>query len=226
MEKIGGTGRIRSTCRARFRLSPRHRRRLLHSMRCPYCRNPLAETSVECLHCHLTLDRATALLGAVPRIGRGVCDTTGVLSKRDVQKIAKAGGKLAWSFPQIALHVLLHEFPREHPFALHVFWLFNCGGLSSEHFRGEDNHAILLALDPVQGLSALTVGYGLEPFLSDEAMDHLLELSEPAWKSGDWTWGILEVISGLDRLLESAALEVSAGFGLPAQMEKGQGKEF
>lgn len=195
-------------------------------MRCPYCRNPLTETAVECLHCHLTLDRATAILGAVPRVGRGVCDTTGLLSKKDVKKIAKLGGKLAWTFPQISLHVLLHGFPKEHPFSLHVFWLFNCGGFSTESSRGENNHAILLAIDPLQGQSALTVGYGLEPFLSDEALDHLLELSEPAWKSGQWTRGILEVIAGLDRLLESTAQEVAAGFGLTAQAESSQAKEF
>ncbi|WP_367873700.1 TPM domain-containing protein [Luteolibacter sp. Populi] len=195
-------------------------------MRCPYCRTPLAETAVECLHCHLTLDRATAILGAIPRLAPGVCDSTGVLSKKEIQKIVKAGSKLTWEFPQIQLHVLLHEFPREHPFALHVFWVFNCGGFSTESHRGEDNHAILLALDPVQGKSGLTVGYGLEPFLSDEAMDHLLELSEPAWKNAEWSRGILEVISGLGRLLESAAVEVAAGFGLSARAGDGRGKEF
>jgi uncharacterized membrane protein YgcG len=195
-------------------------------MRCPYCSTPLTETAVECLHCHLTLDRATAILGAVPRLGRGVCDNTGVLSKKEIQKIVKAGSKLTWAFPQTQLHVLLHEFPQEHPFALHVFWIFNCGGFSTEHSRGGDNHAILLALDPVQGKSALTVGYGLEPFLNDEAIDHLLELSEPAWKRGDWSRGILELISGLERLLESAALEVAAGFGLSARASSGKGKDF
>jgi hypothetical protein len=44
----------------------------------------------------------------------------------------------------------------------------------------------------------------------------LLELAEPAWLAGEWTRGILEVIAGLDRLLESAALEVATGFGLSA----------
>ncbi len=185
-------------------------------MRCPYCRTRLAETSVECPKCVLTLDRATALLGAVPRLGRGVCDTTGSLARTDVQKIAKAAAKLAWHFPQVGLDVLIHGFPAEHPFELHVFWLFNCGGFSSESAKGGDNHRILLAIDPAQGKSALMVGYGLEPFLGDDAMDHLLELSEPAWRSAQWTRGILDLIAGLDRLLESAALETAAGFGLEA----------
>lgn len=185
-------------------------------MRCPYCRTRLAELALECPACRLTLDRATALLGPVPRLGQGVADLAGVLPKADAAKISKAIGRLMWTFPQVSLHVLLHVFPEDHPFDLHVFWLFNCGGFSSEAQKAGENRSILLALDPALGRSALTVGYGLEPFLGDEALDHLLELAEPAWLNGEWTRGILEVIAGLDRLLESAALEVAAGFGLSA----------
>ena len=195
-------------------------------MRCPYCRTRLTETAVECPKCVLTLDRASALLGAVPRLGRGVCDTTGVLGRAEIQKLAKACTKLGWHFPQVSLDILVHGFPQEHPFELYVFWLFNCGGFSSESAKGGANHSILLALDPAQGKSALTVGYGLEPFLSDDALDHLLALSEPAWRAKDWSRGLQEVITGLDRLLESAALEIAAGFGLQAQAMRSRGGEF
>jgi hypothetical protein len=169
---------------------------------------------VECPACRLTLDRATALLGPVPRLGQGVADLAGVLPGGDALKIGKAISRLTWTFPQVSLHVLIHIFPEEHPFDLHVFWLFNSGGFSMESQKAGENRTILLALDPALGRSALMVGYGLEPFLSDEALDHLLELAEPAWQAGEWARGILEVIAGLDRLLESAALEVASGFGL------------
>ncbi len=171
---------------------------------------------MECPACRLTLDRATALLGPIPRLGLGVADLAGVLPNGDAAKIAKAVSRLMWTFPQISLHVLLHVFPEDHPFDLHVFWLFNCGGFSKESQKAGENRTILHTLDPAKGRSALTVGYGLEPFLGDEALDHLLELAEPAWLAGEWTRGILEVIAGLDRLLESAALEVATGFGLSA----------
>lgn len=196
------------------------------AMRCPYCRTRLTENALECPACRLTLDRATALLGPVPRLGQGVADLAGVLPKGDAAKIAKAIGRLTWTFPQISLHVLLHVFPEDHPFDLHVFWLFNSGGFSTESQKAGENRSILLAIDPALGRSALTVGYGLEPFLGDEALDHLLELAEPAWRNGDWTRGILEVIAGLDRLLESAALEVAAGFGLSAFATAKRNGEF
>lgn len=195
-------------------------------MRCPYCRTRLTENAIECPACRLTLDRASALLGPVPRLGQGVADPAGVLPKGDAAKIAKAIGRLTWTFPQVSLHVLLHIFPEDHPFDLHVFWLFNSGGFSTESQKAGENRSILLAIDPALGRSALTVGYGLEPFLGDEALDHLLELAEPAWRNGEWTRGILEVITGLDRLLESAALEVAAGFGLSALATAKRNGEF
>jgi hypothetical protein len=182
--------------------------------------------SPECPSCRLTLDRANALLGPMPRIGPGVSDLAQALPKGDSKKIAKAIARLSWTFPQVNLHVLLHLFPADHPFELHVFWIFNGGGLAPESQKGGENRSILLALDPAQGKSALMVGYGLEPYLGDEALEHLLELSEPAWRTGEWTRGILELIAALDRLLESAALEVANGFGLEAQAAPPRRGEF
>ncbi|MEK7952542.1 TPM domain-containing protein [Luteolibacter soli] len=195
-------------------------------MRCPYCRTRLEEMSPECPSCRLTLDRANALLGPMPRISTGISDLAGALPNGDAKKIAKAISRLMWTFPQVSMNVLLHAFPAEHPFELHVFWIFNSAGLSPDYQKAGENRTILLALDPAQGKSAIMVGYGLEPYLGDEALDHLLELSEPAWKAGEWTRGILDLLTGLDRLLESAALEVANGFGLSALATPQRGTEF
>ncbi|WP_193213198.1 TPM domain-containing protein [Luteolibacter marinus] len=195
-------------------------------MHCPYCRTRLTETSPECPSCKLTLERANALLGPVPRLTEGVSDTAGVLSKNDITRIRKAIRRLMWTFPQVQLHVMIHAFPAEHPFELHVFWVFNGGGISIESSRGGENRTILLAIDPRRGSTALMVGYGLEPFLGEAALDHLLELSEPAWQATQWTRGILEVIGGLDRLLEGAALEVADAFRLSALASPQRRGEF
>ena len=77
--------------------------------------------------------------------------------------------------------------------------------------RGKDNHALLVALDPVRREAAIIPGYGLESFLKTETLDHLLELAGPAWESGRWAEGILGVLDGLDLLLESIAIPEEAG---------------
>ncbi len=97
------------------------------------------------------------------------------------------------------------SFPQEHPFSMHVFWLFNAAAFDGGSRRGKDNHALLLAIDPARGESAIMPGYGLEPFLNHEALDHLLELAGPSWADGQWAAGILRVLDGLDQWLETIA---------------------
>ena len=67
-------------------------------------------------------------------------------------------------------------------------------------------HPLLVALDPVRGEAAIMPGYGLEPFIRHEALDHLLELAGPAWEKVQWGDGIMKVLDGLDQLLESIAI--------------------
>jgi uncharacterized membrane protein YgcG len=63
----------------------------------------------------------------------------------------------------------------------------------------------------------LIVGYGLEPFLRDETLDHLLELAEPAFRDQRWLDGFITIIDGLDQLLESAAIDLAEAMGVPTQ---------
>lgn len=174
-------------------------------MRCPYCQSPLQASASECPSCRLTYPRTGSLLGAVPRLAPMMADTTGSMKASELNKVKRRIDEIQRRFPQLALQVVMHRFPAEHPFSLHVFWLFNAGSFAGDGNRGKDNHALLIAIDPVRGESAIIPGYGLEPFLNPEALDHLLELASPAWQAERWTDGILRVLEGLDSWLETIA---------------------
>jgi hypothetical protein len=175
-------------------------------MHCPFCQTPLKPDAPECPACRLTFPRTSALVGALPRLAPVVADTTRQLAAPDQARIKKRIAAIQRRFPQLVLQVVMHSFPEEHPFSMHVFWLFNAGNFAGDSRRGKDNHALLVALDPVRGESAIMPGYALESFLKQEALDHLLELAGPAWETGRWADGILRVLDGLDQLLESIAL--------------------
>lgn len=195
-------------------------------MRCPYCRTPLAEKSPECPSCKLTLSRVNGLLGPIPRLNEDVSDLLNLLPAADLKKVHKAIARLKWAFPQVQPHVLIHNFPADHPFELHVFWIFNGGGISIESARGGDNHTILLVLDPNQRRSALMVGYGLEPFIDDASIDQALEKSDAAWRANQWTRGILDAFEGIDQLLERAASNAAEAFGLTAVAPSAKSADF
>jgi uncharacterized membrane protein YgcG len=140
-----------------------------------------------------------------------VADTTGSLKLADQAKLKNRIQAIERRFPQLALQVVMHRFPDEHPFSMHVFWLFNAAAFAGEGNRGRDNHGLLLAIDPTRGEAAIIPGYGLEPFLTHEAVDQLLLLASPAWAASRWADGILRLLDGLDQWLEITALPDEAG---------------
>lgn len=135
-----------------------------------------------------------------------VSDTTRTLKTSDHTKLKRRISAIQKRFPQLVLQVVIHEFPKEHPFSLHVFWLFNAAAFAGDSRRGKNNHALLIALDPARGESAIIPGYGLEPLLANDALDHLLEMAGPPWEDKRWADGILMVLDGLDTWLETIAL--------------------
>lgn len=175
-------------------------------MRCPYCQTPVHASAPECPACRLTYPRTCALVGALPRLCPVVADTTSLLSASEQAKLKRRIHGIQRRFPQLVLQVVMHNLPLEHPFSMHVFWLFNAGAFAGDMNRGKDNHGLLIIVDPNRGESAIMPGYGLEPFLTHEALDHLLELAGPAWENGRWADGIHRVLDGLDPLLETIAI--------------------
>ncbi len=179
--------------------------------RCPYCQTPIPPAAQECPACMLTFARTGALVGALPRLNPIVADTTGKLKSGVVLGLKKRIGKIQRRFPQLTVQVVMHRFPAEHPFAMHAFWLFNAGALAGEAKRGKDNHAILIMIDPYRQEAAIIPGYGLEPLLQQQALDHLLEMSGPAFQSGKWQLGIEVLLDGLDRYLDTVSTVDESG---------------
>ncbi|QTN30938.1 hypothetical protein HZ994_00875 [Akkermansiaceae bacterium] len=153
----------------------------------------------------LTFPRTTALVGALPRLNTMVADTTGQLKNGVAGKICKIIQKIQRRFPQLVIQVVMHAFPADHPFTMHAFWLFNAGAFAGEAKRGKDNHALLILIDPYRQESAIVPGYGLEPLLKQEALDHLLEMSGPAFQDAKWQLGLEVLLEGLEQLLESVS---------------------
>lgn len=174
-------------------------------MDCPYCKTKLEVNAPECPACRVTYPRASALLGAVPRLVTGISDEGNLMTATEVTKLRGAIRSLKSRFPQLMVQVVLHPFPEEHPFGLHAFWLFNAASFSGDSNRGANNHTVMLVVDPKRQESAVVLGYGLEGGVGEEVLDHLQELAGPAWAAGRWADGLLIVLDGLGRLFESIA---------------------
>jgi uncharacterized membrane protein YgcG len=150
----------------------------------------------------------------LPRLSPVVADTVGCLRGGESAKLNRRIQKLQQRFPQLTVQIVMHRFPAEHPFTMHAFWLFNAGAFAGEFKRGKDNRALLIAVDPYRHESAIVPGYGLEPLLKQEALDHLLEMSGPAFGNGKWLIGLEVLLDGLELLLETVSSEAETqGYG-------------
>jgi uncharacterized membrane protein YgcG len=155
----------------------------------------------------LTFPRTGTLVGAMPRLSPIVADTVGRLKGGDCTKLKRRIQRLQKRFPQLTVQLAMHRFAAEHPFTMHAFWLFNAGAFAGEFQRGKDNHALLIVVDPFRQESAIVPGYGLESLLKQEALDHLLEMSGPAFGEGKWLIGFEVLLDGLELLLETISVE-------------------
>lgn len=168
----------------------------------------------ECPACRLTFPRASALVGAMPRLLTVVADTTGQLKKSTTRKLHKQILRVQRRYPQLVIQMVMHRFVAEHPFSMHAFWLFNAGAFAGEAKRGKDNYALLILVDPSREEAAIVPGYGLEPLLQQQALDHLLEMSSPAFQSKKWELGLEVMLEGLEQLLETVTIiDESTRFG-------------
>jgi len=194
-------------------------------MQCPYCRTLLIETSKECPSCQLSLHAANSLLGPLPRTIRGLTDTIGLLDKGEDQKINRVLTEIGRKFPQVNIHVMLAKFDPKFPISTHLFWLFNHGDFCATESKGGKNHDILLGLDSKNGKIGLIVGYGLEPFLPQKALDHTLEKAQPSLAAQDFAGAILIVLESLDHLMEGICSGFNDTLGIDLE-EKVVHKEF
>jgi uncharacterized membrane protein YgcG len=158
----------------------------------------------------LTFPRTSVLLGAVPRLSAVFADTIGCLNARDTAKLHRRIQKLKQRFPQLVLQIVMHRFPEEHPLSLYSFWLFNSAAFFSGLDRGLKNRGLLIVIDPFRQESSIVPGYGLEPLLKQESLDHLLEMSNPAFGDGKWLVGLEALLDGVEVLLESVSSERAA----------------
>lgn len=184
-------------------------------IQCPYCQAALTETSAACPKCSLDLHRANAVLGPVPLLSnQGVTDLAGILRPKDDRPLLQALGEFHLRFPQSRATILFQRFDPEYPVATHLFWLFNTAQISGAESKHGANRDLLIGIDPDRKCAGLMIGYGLEPFLPQQALDHILVLALPNLEAGNYAEGALDILDRLSRLMAGMCQELAETVGV------------
>lgn len=184
------------------------------NMKCPYCDSPLLEDSPSCPRCGLTLEKAGAFFGTVPRLLRGVSDAAGVLKGADIRRLKAAILKFERRFPQAGFTVAFIPLPEGTPGATYTYWVFNRCNPAGELHQGSSNRHIFLLVDTAGRDAWLTVGYGLEPFIGEQHLSPCLAKAQPHLAAGAYPEAVITLLEELETTFRTVVAELPRTFGL------------
>lgn len=176
-------------------------------MKCPSCGALQEAPADRCPACKLTLQKLDLKFGLLPRHSRYLSDRTGTLAMNEMAELRDALRLFEKRFPQSLFSAFVTELPHGSSVAEYAFWLANRARFSSVEKRHADNFDLLLVVDLTSNAAALTAGYGLEKYVSeDDLQDALDALVEPL-RRGDLAGGIRACLDALARRLRAIAMQ-------------------
>lgn len=195
-------------------------------MDCPGCHMPLREAAEVCERCGYGAAAAMERFPyAAPEL-EGVMDPGGVLGERGRRALAEQVRQLEGRFPQVGFYCCVAPLAEGVDVREFGFWLFNASTprTAAEHERRW--RGMLLVVDTGGRRASLTVGYQLDPLLSDGALELALKAGEREFRAGRHGEGATRVLQHLQRQLEEAhrALQMlrraPAGCGQTHQLDE------
>ena len=150
-----------------------------------------------CPECKLSLQRLDLKFGMVPRHSRYLSDRSGRLTVPQMDALREALRLFEKKFPQSLFSVLVTELTQGYSVSEYAFWMANRARFSSlEKTRG-DNFDLLLVIDVASNAAALTTGYGLEPYVTEEDLEDALNAMARPLRENDLVAGIHACIRAL-----------------------------
>jgi len=161
------------------------------------------------------MEKAGAFFGASPRLERGVNDFAGVLNGSDKRSIRGSIMNFERRFPQCGFTVAFMALGKDIPGAAYAFWMFNRANQGADPGQGSRNRHLLLLVDTAARNSWMTLGYGLEPFISRKMLEGCMGAARPHFAAGKWGSGVSALLAGMELIFREVILAFPKIYGLP-----------
>ena len=174
---------------------------------CPHCQTPVREDSPICPapDCKFSLEGVQPLMGAVPLLNVGLTDLSYTLSDRGKRTLKVAIERFERELMPSNINVVINKFDPRYNLSIQLFWLFNSAGLAPPENRLTNNKDVMIGLDPELGRIGLIVGYGLEPYVSQEAITSVLKNTTPLLSEGEYSEALVQLIEHTKILLNNCS---------------------
>ena len=183
-------------------------------MKCPACQAVLTEEVAACPECGFNYESLEETFGRYPTLKGSLSDMVRALPSRQAAKVRSHIRGFVRQFPQLAFNVLLASVPSSEPIAKYAFWIFNGAGICSHLHKGGLNFHTLLVIDVEHQRANLSVGYGLEPFISDDDLRRALTVAEAPLREKDYATAILAVLEKAREIFHERCEAIPQTYGL------------
>lgn len=187
-------------------------------MKCPDCQAPVREAVPTCPACGFSLDQIEGM-GRMPSLKGVLTDAGRLLSRRHAGKIRTEIRRFVRRFPQLRFHTLITRVPSDVALQKFAFWVFNQGTLCSTLDKGGLNFQLLLVIDSDSGRSNLSIGYGLEPFVSEAHLQRILQAGEEALGLEAYGEATLAILEEATEVLHEIGDAIPKTYGMRAKVQ-------
>ena len=174
---------------------------------CPGCHLALKDPAPNCPQCGYNGWSCVEKFPWIPPPLERFMDVDGRLSPDDLAMMNKVIEPIESNLPQVRIHVCLARLHAETDPREFGFWLFNASVPPDAEATSHRPWGILLVIDRASRRASLTIGYGLDPFLSDRKLTACLEAAQHDYARGRYGHGTATCLRKLHTALTTAQRE-------------------
>ena len=138
-----------------------------------------------------------------PSLDRYV-DVENRLTNDDRARLDRVIESVEADMPQVRLHVCLVRLLPGTDARECGFWMMNAAIPRDDEEAEHRPWSVLLLIDLAGSTASATVGYGLDPFVSDAQLKAALSEGREDWQAANWTGGVHKFVHGLHQALRQA----------------------
>lgn len=184
-------------------------------MKCPHCFAEVPHGAAACSQCGFSASAVRAYLGCEwVRLER-ITDQSMRLNLKDTRHLETVLDDFERCFPQCFLAVYLGPLPMELTVGDLGFWLINHGAFHAHQAAKRNDFGMVLVIDPLRQSAGLTLGYALEPILSEAAVVSVLDRVKSPLRRSDFAKAIQRTVKHLKKALRAQAKVESRDRHLP-----------
>lgn len=195
-------------------------------MKCPNCQAALTETAPACPVCGFSYSSLGESLGRMPIIKGMLTDTERVLTGRQARRIRRRLRQMGKEFSQMRFHVVLMPVDAGISMAKFAFWIFNGASICSSLHKGGLNFHNLLLIDVDHQRANLSIGYGLEPFISEAGLAEILSAGEDMVLRRAYGEAVLAILDQAATTWHGQSAQIPRVFGLRRKGRPEEEREF